>query len=388
MCDSLCSISPDGALFAKNSDRPSSEVQLIEVHPARSGGGALRTTHIEIEDAVACALVGSRPDWGWGFEHGVNEHRVAVGNEKTWTRLNPDREPPALTGMDLVRLGLERGRSADEALDVMTSLLERYGQGGVCDQTTGESYFSSFLICDPASAWVLETSGRSWAAKRAKGGAAISNRISIGRDWTRASADLSAGDDWDERRHPRAPTGHADVRLAASKACLARGAPTAADLAAHLRDHGDGERPPNEDFTKGDGRGMSVCMHLRGFQNTTSSLICELPADPERPLRAWVAPGQPCTSVYLPVFPPFAVPAALAEPVTWRAFESLRLRAESDDGAYERIRKTFASLEAELWGEADGIAALPERQPGFVEDAWHRVWDAAIRLESVGTGSH
>ena len=375
MCDSLCAIGPTGALFAKNSDRPSSEVQLIETYAARLEGGRLRTTYVDIADAGAFALVGARPEWGWGLEHGVNAHRVAIGNEKIYTRLNPNKEPPGLTGMDLVRLGLERARSADEGLDVMTSLLEEHGQGGVCDQTTGESYYSSFLICDAASGWVLETSGRSWAAKSVPDRAAISNRITIRADWTRASADVTPGDDWDERRHPRAPTEHADVRLAASNACLANAANlTPADLAKHLRDHGDGSN-------------VSVCMHLRGFQNTTSSIIAKLPADPGRPVRAWLAPGQPCISIYVPVFPPHAVPSALSGAVTWRTFETLRDWRETDDEALPRIRELFDPLEADLWAEADAIAAQPDKHAVFVADAWRQVWDAAQRLTSVRSGS-
>ncbi len=370
MCDTLCSIGPNGALFAKNSDRPSYEVQLIESHAARPAGGTLRTTHIEIADAGAFALMGARPEWGWGLEHGVNEHGVAIGNEKLYTRLYANKEPSALTGMDLVRLGLERGRTADEALEVITSLLEEHGQGGVCDLTTGESYFSSFLICDARSGWVLETSGRSWAARPIIGSAAISNRITIRTDWTRASADVERGYDWDERRHPRAPTEHADVRLAASNACLADDAVTRGTLARHLRDHGRGEW-------------ISVCMHLKDFQNTTSSIIAQLPEKAGLPVRAWVAPGQPCVSAFVPVFPPHAVPAALADTSTWHAYESLRKWQEADSEALPRIREAFDTLEADLWAEADSVAGEPEQQAAFVEEAWRRVWEATQRFVSV-----
>lgn len=34
--------------------------------------------------------------------------------------------------MDLVRLGLERGKTAKESLEVIINLLETYGQGGNC----------------------------------------------------------------------------------------------------------------------------------------------------------------------------------------------------------------------------------------------------------------
>ena len=399
MCDTLCALRPSGALFAKNSDRPSSEVQLIEALQARPAGGSLRASHIETPDAGAFAMLGSRPDWLWGLEHGVNEHRVAIGNEKVWTTLNPTRQPDGLIGMDLVRLALERGRTADEALDVMTGLLAEHGQGGLCDQTTGESYFSSFIIADPRAAWVLETSGRSWVAAPVDGAAAISNRLTLHTEWTRSSPDIEPGADWDAYRHPDAPTGHADVRLAASRACLAATPPaelTPAGLAAHLRDHGagpwgspvglakgPGPEPPSPlpgDF-RPDGAGVSVCMHIRRFQNTTASIIADLPADPGAPLRAWVAPGNPCVSVFVPVFPPHAVPAALADPAAWRAFAALRERAESDDAVLPAFRDAFAPIEAELWCEADAIAPHPDRHAAFVEAAWARVAAALARLQ-------
>ena len=118
MCDTLCAVGSERTLFAKNSDRPVAEVQLVESFASRRGGGRLRTQYIEIDDAGAFALLGCRPEWLWGLETGVNEHRVAIGNEKVFTVDDPYKVEPALLGMDLVRLGLERGRTADEALDV------------------------------------------------------------------------------------------------------------------------------------------------------------------------------------------------------------------------------------------------------------------------------
>lgn len=48
---------------------------------------------------------------------------------------------------------------------MITQLLKKYGQGGPCSKTdSGFAYHNSFLIADPTTAWVLETSGKHWAA--------------------------------------------------------------------------------------------------------------------------------------------------------------------------------------------------------------------------------
>jgi len=250
VCDTLCVLGDRGTLFAKNSDRPLGELQVVEAHQRRAAGGTVRTQYLELPDTGASATVLSRPVWLWGAEHGVNEHGVAIGNEMVNTVDDPRSAPAALLGMDLVRLGLERAACAEEALDVMTGLLERYGQGGVGDDVNDVAYWSSFLVADPGSAWVLETSGRSWAARPVVGGDAISNRLTLRRDWTRASSDVEPGTDIDSWRDPGTPTGFADGRLSASRAFVHRqravapatGARSSAARAAvaHLRDHGTG----------------------------------------------------------------------------------------------------------------------------------------------------
>lgn len=403
MCDTLCLVGSDRTLFAKNSDRPVGEPQVVEGHGPRRPGGDLRTQYLTVPDAGAARVVGSRPGWLWGFEHGVNEHRVAIGNEKIWTVDDPHAVPPALIGMDLVRLGLERARGADEALDVVTTLLERHGQGGSGEESGTEPYWSSFLIADPRSAWVLETSGTTWVAAPVDGGAAISNRVSIGTGWTRSSAGVEPGADFQRWRDPAAPVEIADLRLGTTRPCAARGAGdvSASDLVSVLRDHGaapwgavgsDPETavaPPAE--VADDWTGVTVCMHIAGYQATNAAMVADLPADPEEPARAWATLGSPCTGVFVPMFPPHEPPPVLADAATWHRFAAVRARIEAptrpDDrqAALRAVRGVLGPLEVELWAEADDMAAVGDqkRVEAFGEDAGRRLLDALDRVDRL-----
>jgi hypothetical protein len=286
MCDCLVALpGATGAhtLFAKNSDRPPGERQLVEVSHAHRDPPGLRVTHVEVEgfggDTFTCVL--SRPEWCWGAEHGVNEAGVAIGNEAIYTTLDPRAFPPALTGMDLVRLALERAGSAASAVEVITGLLERYGQGGSGHDPAlvpaGRPYWSSFIVADPADAWVVETSGREWAAEQVDittGVRAISNRTTI------PAFDAV-------HRHPRQPVERlVDPRLDASQRVLARRPVTRDALAAHLRSHDTGGDP-----------GWSVCMHVPDVEETTASMIAEL--SPSGDHRVWMLLGHPCEQEYV-----------------------------------------------------------------------------------------
>lgn len=179
-------------IFAKNSDRAPDEPQLLVAYPAKvyESGEKLKCTYITIDQVGKTnGVIGSKPWWIWGFEHGANEHGVVIGNEAAWSTI-PVSDANALLGMDLLRLGLERGNTAYEAMHVITELLERYGQGGPCNYGSSIedfSYHNSFIITDPKEAWILETVRKHWVAKRVKDFASISNIYSIEEDFDECS---------------------------------------------------------------------------------------------------------------------------------------------------------------------------------------------------------
>jgi secernin len=183
MCDTYVSLrnwsKNQNVIFGKNSDRLESEAQLITYTPRmnHSQGEEVNCTHISIPQVKeTAAIILSQPYWMWGAEMGANEYSVVIGNESIQTR-EPLKDF-GLPGMDLLRLGLERGKTAKEALNIITNLLETHGQGGF-HSLTQYNYHNSYLIADPTEAYVLETAGDWWITEIVKDFRSISNHISI-----------------------------------------------------------------------------------------------------------------------------------------------------------------------------------------------------------------
>lgn len=384
-CDTLVALPAATAegvtLFGKNSDRYPWECQPLVLLPARTyGRGAkVRCQYIEIPQVRETArILGAQPYWLWGLEHGVNEHGVAIGNEMVATR-----EPMAsigLLGVDVVRLGLERGRSADEAIDVMTGLIETHGQGGSGQPHVNWPYHNGFLVADAHSAWILEASGRHWAARQVADVANITNHLSITTNWERLGAGVvsfALAQGWccdgEDRfdfagayRDRETLPPHVSERRSCRAATLleaARGRLTGATLRAILRDHyGSPVYRPGRDF--GHEEYFSLCMHAGELMSTTASMVVALDARDAPPV-AWMALGAPCASVYLPYYFEGELPAVVslggkdASPDSpWWRFRELLGRVEGDpDGAGGEVRAYWAALEAEVADRACQVEA-------------------------------
>ncbi len=184
-------------IFGKNSDRDVMEAQPLIYFPPQDfqAGDQLQCTYISIEQVShTYGFIGSKPWWMWGLEMGVNECGVSIGNEAEWSNI-PVNDEDALLGMDLVRLGLERAATAREALQVITQLLEKYGQGGACKYGSprlDSSYHNTFVLADPEEFLLLETVGKHWAYRKLKDVQGISNVYSIEDDYDGTSKDIAA----------------------------------------------------------------------------------------------------------------------------------------------------------------------------------------------------
>lgn len=413
VCDTLATLTDDGVLFAKNSDRDPNEAQQLEWHPAadHEPGSRLRCTWTDVAQVDHThAVVLSRPWWMWGAEIGANEHGVVIGNEAVFTRSTGllgrgSEEQPGLLGMDLLRLALERAATAADAVAVIVDLLERHGQGGSCSfEHPGLTYDNSFIVADPGGATVLETAGRSHATEVVTGrGRSISNGLTI-RGFAEANADPV-----------RSRVAQCAQRRSRTETS-ARTAQGTSDMFAALRDHGDG---PDPTYSPLNGALSAPCVHAGGrltSAQTTASWVADLrTADPRGGFLHWAtATAAPCTSMFKPVRiddpvdlgPP---PGNTDDPRTiWWHHERLhrpvmrhptallgRYRAERDAAEAEWLAApppsarafTLAGRLESKWlvavEEAVAAKAAPDGRPARVQRQWRR-WDEAAGVPRPG----
>ena len=321
----------DGSvILAKNSDRPPMEAQVLVQLPRESHepGEMVKCTYIEIPQvSQTYEHIGSKIWWTFGYEHGMNEHGVTIGNEAVFSK-EPYQWGDGLLGMDLLRLALERGKTAYEAMHVIIALLEKYGQSGDCEYE-GEwgkaNYHNSFIIADPTEAWVLETAGRYWVAKKiARGVYSISNIYSIEKEWDESHPRLiehaieegwtsspetfnfarAYGNYW--TKDSRDP-GAMQIRRNETLMCLKRDYAqiTPASMMAINRSHHEGtvvepRWSPAEPFW------ATPCLHdsARSGYRTAASIVAHLRAGMPPLLRQvyWASFSNPCCSLFKPFY--------------------------------------------------------------------------------------
>ena len=439
-CDTMVAL-PDATttgttVLGKNSDRPVFDCQPLVHHPRQqhAADSSIRLEYRSIDQVrETYATIGSSPYWCWGYEEGINEFGVAIGNEAIFTKTFSDAvaaskagKPPelGLLGMDLLRLGLERGKTAREALDVITGLVERYGQWGSgvpgMDHETG-GYDNSYIIADGKEAWILETVGTRWVARRVtRGVAAISNQPSIRTEWDLASHDLvdyAIDKGWwpkakkNEFDFARAyidlttPLQLSQIRVQRARQLLCQkeqGEISTQWVKRVLRDHYEDTFLGGPNFNAALPDFLTLCMHSSpaGFTwgNTASSAVFVLPDDSTRPAQMWWTPATPCTGLYLPVFasasrlpdvlttagaegksvtpPPEAKPDRFAEKSYWWLFRDLLDRIKGDETGAEFsqrqpiARAAFDRLEKKWTARCSGVEqqAIAGKNPAVLDD--------------------
>jgi secernin len=400
MCDTLIatqSITANHiAIFGKNSDRPPNEGQHMAHLPAlqHPPGSRIKCTYIEIPQVENThAILLSKPFWMWGAEMGVNQHGLVIGNEAVYSKI-PPRKKPALLGMDLLRLALERAITPREAIQVIVELLEQFGQGGNC-ASHGESmyYHNSFLISNAEDAWVLETIDKQWAARQLKDSYSISNCLTLGSQFDIASPSLlelaNSSAQFDYARHYSdllyTTLGRGRARCSTTKSMMdaQKGNITIETIMNILRHHENTPFDPqtNNPLT------MDICMHA-GFgpiraSQSTASLVAYL--DGDTPIIFATGTSAPCTSIFKPMWLDAPLPPLGADPASTYDSTSLFWSHERLHRAtllnYPGRLKTYANdrdeLEKKFIQEALNLAkASAKERAGYSTQCFHEAAQA------------
>ena len=363
MCDTLCKLGTDATYFAKNSDREPYEVQYVEYYPSAEFRSKVRATYIEVDfNAPVNAVLISRPYWMWGAEMGVNERGVAIGNEAIFSRYK--NKIKSLLGMDLLRLGLEKGKSARQTTDVMIEYIESYGIGGSNSHRTGLYYDNSFLITDMNEAFVLETEGKEHEVK------AIEREITISNFPSVKSYKLN---------NLYSTIGKGSIRQKKTSSSI-ESVRDARGIIGIMRSHHDGFTHPKN------GNNEDICMHggfLSRRDQTANSFVVELMKEFTI---AWTTfSSNPCVSLYKPII--FKNGKILGTPLKekgyWKKTEEQHLnlfRASPD--TYRKFQSKVLSEQERIFAKFSSIKEILGNQNSPVESRISEFYDYLEKVDA------
>ena len=403
-----------GTIIAKNRDLGFQTLIEIGLHQAATHpkGAVYKAAYIDIPQADSTyKFIGSRTAGRWGYGMGINEHQVAVADNDAPSRDRLEFKA-GLHDNDLVRIVLERARTAREGVDVIASIVAEYGQAwnGII-----------FEVGDPEELWVVEITGRRWAAKKyADTATARSNQYQIKDDYDLAASDLvsfAVSQGWAEegakkidfrkvyatdelypsdndlaKRKTVETMYNTEMRYRRAMELLAarQGDLTPQAVATMCRDHFDTytlpdgktidmEQVPFYSSKYADWEGFEwyktapekdtvpvhmyvrgPCSHDLGWGTTSSSaILVSRPGVYDELGLMLHAFGPPCNSAYVPFYAGIReVDYRYATPEAALAFQSIMTRAFSKYTLYhDPIRKAFGPYEARLFEELPGIEA-------------------------------
>ncbi len=330
-------------LFALNHYAANSESASLVLQPGQTHEPGENSTFGQLrlpEPRQSAKVLGLQSSGQWGYEYGVNEHRVAIG-VAPWDARFPDAKP-VFQGADLVRLMLERSQSAHGAIDTAIDLLSRHAE-------EESSRGNVFLVADSNEAFVFETCGKHWALLECGPTRVVTDTAMIRQDWHRLAPGLATkmietcrwADDGSKLDFVRCLAAKGERTLNAQRrwgrASLAlaqqQGAIDLHFLRRMLADH----YYTNRDL-------------LQPAKETrlTATFLVELQGE-DLPLIAWHAFGKPRVALYFPICLAGELPEAYradADGSIQQCTAELRRRARGSDGidavhAIERLQAKF-----------------------------------------------
>jgi dipeptidase len=304
-----------------------------------------------------------------------------MGEEAVFTT-EMTEEKDGIIGPDLMRLGLERAKNCREAIDIMTALLEEYGQGGSAELKGNSHFDSSFLMSDTSDAYILETAGRKWAVKKIEDFDSISNMLGIPTNWTTCSvASGTTKIDWAKTFSlPEVPPtlGSPDRQCYTyDRLKEVKGQITAQTMFKIMRHHNDGYHPATADAHR------NICVHAGPQDNRWWQADGVMVTDvSEHGALIWVTgTSGNCISIFKPIFMGINLPEIGPAPTEhfdpsclWWKHELLHRRAMADfDNLVPEIRRDFDALENEFVAESGSMkkSTLDEKRD-FMEYCFHK----------------
>ncbi len=323
---------------------------------------------------------------------GINEYGVAIASNAIYTK-EQVLEKGGISWTENIKLVMERCKTAKEGVDLITQLLDKYGNSFLTYEH--HRYWSglTYVIVDSEEAWIIECTPRHWAAKRCPDDGVFfyANEMLLENDYDMASDDLTTyavekgwydpssgpfsfkraygtelGQDWNVGRMKRM-----DFLLSPKI-----GTVRVQDLMAFLRDHYEGtvcnyHYPPHAYHAGGPyhaGGHYTICnstthdaevWHLRSYMPTDIGCVM------------WCCLSSPCQNVFQPIWAgarvdtPLEYTVGAGEPdlhSAWWATQSIRRMVDRDyENRIKLIRETWQQREAaefDLAAEREMLAMI------------------------------